>query len=66
MGLIMRKPVFRVSDQVRLKSVSSATETSQNIETLHAAGLAIIFPESKFFPLKAGPHGMENHFYLIG
>ena len=28
MGLIARKPVFRVSDKVRLKPVSTATETS--------------------------------------
>ena len=28
MGLVMTKPVFRVSDKARLKPVSSATETS--------------------------------------
>ena len=32
MGLHATKSVFGVSDKVRLKSVSSATETSQNIE----------------------------------
>ena len=34
MGLDTRKPVFRVSDKVRLKPVSSATETSDKIENL--------------------------------
>ena len=34
MGLVARKPVFGVSDKVILKPVSSATETSQIIESL--------------------------------
>ena len=34
MSLVMRKPVFGVFDQVRLKSVCSATETSYRLEIL--------------------------------
>ena len=34
MGLILTKPVFGVSDQMRLKPVFSAAETSQKIEIL--------------------------------
>ena len=37
MGLGARKPVFRVSDQVRLKPVCSATQTSKHIEILLVA-----------------------------
>ena len=32
MGLVMRKPVFGVSEKASFKPVSSATETSWNIE----------------------------------
>ena len=38
----MRKPVFRKSDKARLKSVSSATETSQKLVILLVASLYII------------------------
>ena len=43
MGLGTIKPVFRVSDTVRLKPVSLATETSWKIEISHVASLEIIF-----------------------
>ena len=36
------KPVFGISDKVRLKPVSSATETNQNIETSLQASLDMI------------------------
>ena len=42
MGLDMTKPVFRVSDKVRLKSVSSATEISYKMEISSAASLDMI------------------------
>ena len=42
MGLVATKPVFVVSDKVRLKPVSSATETSWNIEISLEASLDII------------------------
>ena len=40
-GLIARKPVFRVSEEVKLQPVCSATETSQNIESLYDPSLNI-------------------------
>ena len=42
MGLVVRKPVFEVSDKARLKPVSTATETSWNIEISLIAILDII------------------------
>ena len=42
MGLAVIKPVFGVSDQVRLKPAYSATETIHITESLHVSGLAII------------------------
>ena len=39
---IMRKPVFGISDQVRLKHTCSATETSYSLETLDLASKGII------------------------
>ena len=41
MTLVARKPVFGVSDKARLKTVSSATETSWNIEIMLIACLDI-------------------------
>ena len=41
MGHDTRKPLFGVSDKVRLKPVSLATETSQKVETSPAASLDI-------------------------
>ena len=43
MSLIMRKPVFGVSDHLRLKLVYSASGTSQITETLHVTS----YPESE-------------------
>ena len=40
--LVATKPVFGVSDKVRFKLVSSASETSYNIEILLVASLGII------------------------
>ena len=42
MGLNVTKPVFGISNKVRLKSVSSATETSYNIEISPVASLHMI------------------------
>ena len=38
-------PVFEYSEQVRLKPVYSATETSYNIETFHIADFVTILLE---------------------
>ena len=43
LGLEMRKPVFGVSDKVKLNPVS-ATEIGWYIETLHVASYTIILP----------------------
>ena len=42
MGLVLRKPVFRVSDKARQKPASSATETSWKIEISPVARLHIL------------------------
>ena len=42
MGLVTTKPIFRVSDKVRFKPISSATETILKIEILLAASLDMI------------------------
>ena len=42
LGLGVKKPVFGISDKVRLKPVSSATQTSYEIEILPAASLDMI------------------------
>ena len=47
MGHGARKPVFGASDQVRLNSVSSATVTSRNIESLHGASVTPIHKTHK-------------------
>ena len=46
MGLVARKPVFGVSDKVRLKPVPTATETSQKIEISLAASLNLCIPKA--------------------
>ena len=38
----MRKPVSRVFDQVRLKPLCLATETSENLEILDLANIDIV------------------------
>ena len=42
MGLIARKPVFRVSEKASFKSVSSATLTGQKIEISPVASLHMV------------------------
>ena len=42
LGLVVTKPVFQVSDKVRLKPVSLATETCKKIEILLVANSDII------------------------
>ena len=42
MNHVTRKPVFGVSDQVRLKLACSATETSYSFEILDLASIGII------------------------
>ena len=42
LSLVMRNPVFRVCDQVRLKLACSATETSTSLEILDLESLGII------------------------
>ena len=47
MCLVARKPVFGVSDNAMLKPVSSASETSYNIEISLEASLDIILPRNR-------------------
>ena len=47
MGLDTTKPVFGVSDNVGLKPVSSATETSQKINILLVASLDMILSKMR-------------------
>ena len=47
MGFVARKPIFGVSDKVRLKPVSLATETSQEIEILLVASLDMILSNER-------------------
>ena len=42
MSHVMRKPVFGVCDQVRLKPACSATETSKSLEILDLTSIGII------------------------
>ena len=42
MSLVMRKYIFGVPDQVRLKPACSATETSESLEILDLASKGII------------------------
>ena len=42
MGLVARKHVFGVSDKASFKTVSSATETSYEIEILTVASLHMV------------------------
>ena len=42
MSLVTRKPVFEVFDQVRLKPVCSAIETSKGLEILDLGSIGII------------------------
>ena len=41
MGMVAKKPVFRVCNQVRLKPACLATETSLNVEILRDQGCKI-------------------------
>ena len=47
MGLVARKPVFRVSDKVIFKPVSSITEISKKIEISFGASLDIILSKKR-------------------
>ena len=47
MILVAAKPVFWVSDKVRFKPVSSATETSKNMETSLVASLDMILSKKR-------------------
>ena len=47
MGHVARKPVFGVSDKVRFKPVSSATETSCKIDILLVARLDMILSKKR-------------------
>ena len=47
LGLDATKPVFWVSDKASFKPVSSATETSQNIEILSVASLHMILSKKR-------------------
>ena len=47
MGLVVRKPVFEVSDKVRFKPVSSATETVEKIGILTVARLHMILSKKQ-------------------
>ena len=47
MGLVARKPVFRVSDKVIFKSVSSVTEISKKIEISFGVSFDIILSKKR-------------------
>ena len=47
MGLVVTKPVFRVSDKARLKPVSSATETSKNTGISLLASLDMVLSKTQ-------------------
>ena len=47
MGLVARKPVFGVSNKARQKPVSSATQTSLNLEISSVARLHMILSKKK-------------------
>ena len=47
MGLVARKPVFRVSDKASFEPVSSATETRQKVEISPAAKLHMILSKNE-------------------
>ena len=48
MGLVARKPFFRVSDQVRAAHANeSARESTKNAETLHVKSLAKILTKER-------------------
>ena len=47
MGLVATNPVFGVANKARLKTASSATETSKKIEILLVANLDMILLKSK-------------------
>ena len=47
MSLVTRKPVFGVSDQVRLKPVCTAIETSWRLEILNVETTGIILSKQR-------------------
>ena len=47
MGLDGTKPVLRVSDKTRLKSISSATETSKKMEISTEASFDIVLSKKR-------------------
>ena len=47
MGLIVTKPLFRVTDKMRLEPVSSAAETSLKIENYDVASLDMILSNKR-------------------
>ena len=47
MGVDATKPVFRASEKARLKSVSTATETSQKIENSQVANLDMVLSKKR-------------------
>ena len=47
MGLVTRKPVFRVSDKASFKPVSSVTETSWKIEISPVASLDMLLSNTQ-------------------
>ena len=53
---LMRKPVFRIFDQVILKPVCSATETSYNIKILCVESLTVLFWDGSDQIVLAGLH----------
>ena len=56
MGCDVRKPVFGVSDKVRLKPAHSATETSQKFVILLPASLDMIFSNKRITKVLIGLH----------
>ena len=56
MGLVARKPVFRVSNKVSFKQVSSATETSLKIEISLLASLDMILLDKRITKVLISMH----------
>ena len=57
MGLVVRKPVFGISDKARLKPACSARETSWKIEMLLVTSLDVILSNKRISKALIGLRG---------
>ena len=60
MGLLVRKPLIRVSDKVRFKPACSAKETSQKIKISLIASLDMILSSEQKTKLLVRLHNLED------